>query len=138
MNEILRMFKRPNGSVLVEFYVKPIGYVRQNWNSRYRSDRLGERINAYNSYKATLRDLLSIAMKQQGIEKFPKVPLWIKADFYFASPVELLGVDIDNAIKGILDSCNRILIPDDRWIISAECRKRYDGPEKVIFAIGEL
>lgn len=138
MSDLFRMYKRPDGSILVEFYVKPVGYVRQNWRSRHRQDRLGERIEAYNSYKATLRDLMAITMKQEDIEKFPKGPLWIKADFYFEDSNQVVSSDIDNLLKGVLDSCNRILIPDDRWIISAECKKRYAGPAKVIFQIGEL
>lgn len=133
------MYNRPDGSIVVEFFVKPVGSVRQNWRSRFREDRLGERIEAYNNYKATLRDAMAITMKQQDIKKFPKGPLWAKADFYFTTPEEVLSrpADIDNLLKGVLDSCNGVLIRDDRYIISAECKKRLsDGSEMVIFAIG--
>lgn len=136
------MSKMPGGRILVEFYVKPVGSVRQNRHSRFREDRLGERIEAYNNYKATLRDNMFYAMLQQGIEKFRKVPLCIKVDFYFAHPEEALSrpSDIDNLLKGVLDSCNGILIPDDRYVISAECKKRCITArvDQVIFAIGEL
>lgn len=139
MNEILRMYNRPDGSVVVEFFVKPVGYVRQNWKSRHRQDRLGERIEAYNDYKATLRDNMFYAMIQQGIKKFPKAPLWMRANFCFYDREEMMSRsnDIDNLIKSVLDSCNRILIPDDRWVIQVEGTKGLimNGSERVIFRI---
>jgi len=114
-------------------------YVRQNRRSRWREDSTGMRAQNYNNYKALLRDLLAITMKQQGIQMFPEVPLWVKADFYLKSRKQLFRVDVDNLLKSCLDCCNSILITDDRWVIDAHCKKRYDnGIEKVIFAIGEL
>ena len=64
MDECLRIYVHPGKRrrIKVKYFGKPVGYVRQNWGSRWRDDRLGERINVYNGYKALLRDLMASAI----------------------------------------------------------------------------
>lgn len=126
--------------IKVKYFGKPVGYVRQNWGSRWRDDRLGERINVYNGYKALLRDMMAVVMTSRGIKMLPKVPLRVDSTFCFTTEREMMQVDIDNLLKGVLDSCKGILIPDDRWVVKAESIKKWleNGAEVVIFNIGEL
>ena len=142
MDECLRIYAYPcaRKRIKVKYFGKPVGYVRQNWGSRWRDDRLGERINVYNGYKALLRDLMALTMKSQGIEMLPKVPLRVDCTFCFATEREMMRVDIDNLLKGVLDSCKSILIPDDRWVVKAKSLKKWsgNGAEIVFFDIGEL
>ena len=142
MDEYLKMYVYPGARrrIQVKYFSKPVGYVRQNWGTRWRSDRLGDRVNVYNGYKALLRDLMAISMKSQDIEMLPKVPLRVDSTFCFATEREMMQVDIDNLLKGVLDSCKGILIPDDRWVVKAESFKKWseNGAEIVIFNIGEL
>lgn len=125
----------------VKYFGKPVGYVRQNWGTRWRSDRLGDRVNVYNGYKALLRDMMAVVMTSRGIEMLPKVYLRADSTFCFATEREMMQADIDNLLKGVLDSCKGILIPDDRWVVKVDSLlKKWseNGAEVVIFNIGEL
>jgi len=43
--------------------------------------------------------------------------------------------DLDNYVKGVLDSCNRILWDDDSQIIQLQARKAWGSPARVVIQI---
>jgi len=89
-------------------------------------------------------------MREAGIEKFAKVPLCFKCEFWFLKEGELRKCDLKNLVATIEDCLGRdggksprypdgILIYDDRWIDRYEDTERFVGPHyQVTFNVREL
>lgn len=95
---------------LPDVIVKP--YVRMTRRGKYVSLEAQE----YLASKAELSYQIKQAMLAQGREMFPgQTPLSVVIALYAPSKPGH-RCDLDNQVKAILDACNGIVFPDDRWV----------------------
>ena len=93
----------------------------------------------YTNYKKALQ------MYFRGFEKY-KAPaqLEIEVAFFFVTPkgykrtkYQVPNLDVDNALKGILDAGNNILYDDDLQIVKATVTKKYTDVDCIFVTIKE-
>lgn len=93
-----------------------VQYTRQTRGTRWRQDRRGAAVQAYNTSLAALRDAVQAFMTQEGVEAFPPRPLGLAATFWVAPPRRVGQIDLGNLEKAIEDALQGALIPNDRWV----------------------
>ena len=142
--------KRTVRAVRVTFEGIPPAQPRQNRATRHAADGRGNRASRYNDWRATMRDELWYALRENGIERFGKVRLQLKVELWFLSEAERRKCDLKNQIATIEDCLGRdygkdprypdgILIYDDKWIDRIEETERLIGPHRqIVFEIREL
>lgn len=90
--------------------IKP--YVRMTRKGMWVSEQAQE----YLASKGTLSSKIKEQMNLQGIDILPaKTPLKISITVYVHTS-QGHRADVDNIGKAVLDSCNGIVYPDDRWV----------------------
>lgn len=100
--------------------VKP--YVRMTRRGKFVNKQAQE----YLASKENLSTMIRNHMQFQGVEMLPgKTPLKVIIRL-FVSTNPGHKCDLDNQIKAILDSCNKVAFPDDRWIDQIDAQ-RYIG-----------
>jgi crossover junction endodeoxyribonuclease RusA len=65
-----------------------------------------------------------------------KTPLTVEIEFNLSN--RLHTFDLDNAIKGVMDSANGIVYPDDRWIDGIKATRKLADNELTIFTVRTL
>jgi len=91
-------------------------YTRQTRGTRWRDDRRGEAVQAYNASLGALRDAVRACMVQEGVAAFPARPLGLAATFWGAPPRRVGQIDLGNLEKAAEDALQGALIPNDRWV----------------------
>ena len=97
--------------------VKP--YVRMTRRGKY----VNKQAKVYMRNKFVLQFKIKEDMRKRGHQMFPgQTPLWAKI-FIQVPSSQGHRCDIDNIAKAILDACNNIVYPDDRWIDELEIKR---------------
>ena len=90
--------------------IKP--YVRMTQRGKYVSEQAQE----YLASKAGLQEAIQAAMLEQGYAMLPaQTPLWVCIEVTVPSS-QGHRADLDNILKAVLDACNGVAFPDDRWV----------------------
>lgn len=102
--------------------IKP--YVRMTQRSKFVSPQAQEYLGSKGRLAARIKE----QMQLQGKSMLPgKTPLKVVIRLY-APTNPGHKCDLDNQVKAILDSCNKIVFPDDRWVDQIDAN-RYIGQE---------
>lgn len=89
-----------------------IPYVRMTRKGKY----VNERAQAYMANQDLLKFRLKEIMQERKFIMLPHATtLNVKLQFYRLQP-DMHTSDLDNLIKAVCDSMNKIVYPDDRWI----------------------
>ena len=97
--------------VVVVCQVRHRPYVRQG-QTRFGTSPTGLKARAYNSYVIGVRDAITILMQQRGIAPFAaRERLAVSVEFRV-----VYEADIDNLLKGLFDTVQKAVFPDDRYI----------------------
>lgn len=90
--------------------------------------------------KRKIRDQVIMILRDKSLVEYPifEIPIKIILEFTFTKPKSYskrtyvcVKPDLDNLIKGVLDSCNSILYRDDALICSIVADKVYGETEGV-------
>ena len=99
-------------------------YVRMTQKGKWSSPRAQE----YLANRSCLEFGIKRALSEGGHYMLPaQTPLWI-AIIYVAPREQGHRCDTDNLLKAVLDACNGIVYPDDRWIDSISIRRYFGNP----------
>ena len=102
--------------------IKP--YVRMTQKGKWSSPQAQE----YMCNQQALRSEIYLDMLRGKHKMLPaQTPLWI-AIVYVAPVSQGHRCDLDNITKAVLDACNGIVYPDDRWIDSIDIRRYFGDP----------
>jgi Holliday junction resolvase RusA-like endonuclease len=121
----------------------PMGAVRTTQKQKF----VDERAQRYLSYKQQIAMLV-----KQHIHKSSEHPILVDVTFYMPIPDSWSGKkkeryngqihkskpDIDNLIKGLFDSLNKIAWKDDNLVYEVHSRKVYSFNPGIAFEIWEL
>ena len=91
--------------------VEVVPYVRMTKRGKW----VDERAKRYLVNKEVIQYCIKGQMKKYGYEKLPgQTPLYVDL---FLKVLSHQGhkCDIDNLAKAVLDACNNLVYPDDRW-----------------------
>lgn len=89
--------------------IKP--YVRMTRRSKW----VNKEAIAYNSNQVELKARLQAAMSAAGYDPIPaRTPFAVH--ILITMPGRLHCQDLDNQIKAVLDACQHVVFPDDRWM----------------------
>jgi Holliday junction resolvase RusA-like endonuclease len=96
-----------------------VPYVRMTRRGKF----VNPRAQKYLSSKNTLSMLIKSEMVEHDYDMMPaKTPLWVNILVQVPSS-QGHRADIDNICKAVLDACNGIAYPDDRWIDELEIKR---------------
>ena len=98
--------------------VKP--YVRMTRRGKY----VNPEAQAYLASKSELSWRIKNAMQNQGVDRMPARTSLSVIIRLFAPSEPGHRCDLDNQVKAILDACNGITFPDDRWVDSIDAARR--------------
>ena len=104
---------------------RPVPYVRTTQKAKYVS----KSYKRYYDYKLYVQTILKSAYKSPPLEDY----IHVTVNVFLCGKTAPMGRDgdIDNYIKSILDSANKILFKDDRQVISIEANKIKSNDERV-------
>ena len=112
--------------------IKP--YVRMTRRGKFTSGQAQE-------YLASKKDLswkVQNSMQNQGVDIMPaKTPLQVTIRL-FAPSKPGHRCDLDNQVKAILDACNGIAYPDDRWIDSIDAERKIGVAPRLVLCIQQI
>lgn len=98
---------------------RPVPAVRTTQRLKY----IDPRYLKYAEYKTMTGYLVKKAMREIGFKFINiKKAVSVKADVYLATKHR---IDVDNILKSLFDSCNKILWHDDSQVIEAYIKKHY-------------
>jgi len=111
---------------------RPVPYVRTTQKAKYTQ----KSYHRYADYKKFVQIHAMNQYKGPLIEGYCKVSI----NVYLTGKTVPMGNDgdLDNYVKGILDSLNKIIFKDDRQVVSIIANKRPDTNERVEIQIEEL
>ena len=102
--------------------VKP--YVRMTQRSKFVNPQAKE----YLASKAALQLQIKAAMMEHGYQMLPgQTPLWVCIDVTVPTS-QGHRADVDNICKSLMDACNGILWPDDRWVDDVGIKRTFGDP----------
>lgn len=109
--------------------IKP--YVRMTQRSRFVDPQAKE----YRASKEAMRLELQAQMAQRGLDMLPgQTPLEVAITTFRCNHRQ----DLDNIIKAVLDACNGVVWPDDRWVDKIAARREHlaDSDAEAYITIG--
>lgn len=106
--------------------LRVVPYVRQTRNSRWRDDKVGDRVREYNDSQAAIRDAVSLVLRKEMVQPFGQVSLGMALDV-FLCPKRIMGkrmsviddvrrADLGNYEKACEDALQGALFPNDKLI----------------------
>ena len=112
--------------------VKP--YVRMTRRGKY----VNPKAQAYLTSKSELSWKIKNILQNPGYEMMPaRTPLRVTIYLYVPSEPGH-RCDLDNQVKAILDACNGIAFPDDRWVDAIEAERRIGVDPRLILYIKKI
>ena len=111
---------------------RPVPYVRTTQKAKFASKSYAR----YRDYKQFIQIHAKNQFKQPVIEGYVKISI----NVYLNGKSVPMGNDgdIDNYIKSILDSLNKIIFKDDRQVIEVHARKMPSKNERVEIEFEEI
>ena len=110
--------------------IKP--YVRMTKRGKWVKPQAKE----YLASKSNLQWKIKEAMQEHGYRMMPeKEPLYVSA-IVLVHTSQGHRADLDNILKAILDACNGIVYPDDRWIDSIDIDRKIGDNEYLGLLVG--
>lgn len=126
--------KRGKMNVVVIDDMHFVPYCRMTQRSKY----VDPRARAYLACKEELQIKIKNQMQLHSIEMMPKrTPLYVLAAWTLTK-TQGHKADIDNYGKLLLDACNKIIIPDDRWVDKNLNERAFGNREHLEFVIGTI
>ena len=112
--------------------IKP--YVRMTQRGKF----VNAQAQAYLTSKAALSFQIKSAMNAAGKEMLPgQTPLKVVIRLYAPSNPGH-RCDLDNQIKAILDACNGVAFPDDRWVDEIDAERHIGEDPRLVLNIMRL
>ena len=113
-----------------DIIVKP--YVRMTQKGKWSSPQAQE----YLASKTNLAFKIKKAMQEFCYEQMPaQTPLFVSATVYVHTS-QGHRADLDNILKAILDACNGIAFPDDRWVDELDIDRKIGDQQHLSLLIG--
>lgn len=113
-----------------DIFIKP--YVRMTKRGKWVKPQAKE----YLASKSNLQWKIKEQMQEHGYHMMPEQePLYASAIVYVHTS-QGHRADLDNILKAILDACNGIVYPDDRWIDSININREIGDEEHLSLLVG--
>ena len=113
--------------------IEIVPYVRMTRRGKFVS----KRAQRYLASKDNITLRVKEQMQAQNYDMMPgQTPLWVCIDIHTPTS-QGHKCDIDNLAKAVLDACNGVLWPDDRWIDDLSIDRKIGDKTYLGVSVGE-